>query len=254
MSDDALSFYSEPRLYDLVIGNYASGDLLQFYRQQAERYGEPVLELACGSGRLTIPLARAGINISGLDLSEEMLNLARSKAAEAGVNVRFLQGDMRSFELGETFKLICIPAQSLSHLHTRGEVETCFAAVRRHLADEGRFLIELFNPSLPMLARETAIRHPVGRYKDPAKGSEMLVTEQVRYDAASQINHLRWFFREEGSDEETILSFEMRQFFPEEIDALLWYNGFRIEHKYGSHQAEEFSSASSKQLIVCRPK
>jgi hypothetical protein len=79
------------------------------------------------------------------------------------------------------------------------------------------------------------------------------VTEEVRYDAASQVNHIRWFFREEGSKEETVLSFEMRQFFPQEIDALLWYNGFLIEHKYGSFDEGEFSSESPKQLILCRP-
>ncbi len=252
--NDHVNLYSDAQRYDLVMGAYASGDPLDFYRRQVAQYGGPVLELACGSGRLTIPLAKQGVNITGMDISEDMLNLAKLKVSKSGASIRFVQGDMRSFDLGEKFKFIFIPAQSLSHLQVREEVEDCFACVRRHLADEGRFLIELFNSSVSMLARETDRRYPVGQYTDPNAGSQVFVTAEVRYDAASQVNHIRWFFREETSDTETALAFEMRQFFPQEIDALLWYNGFLIEHKYGSHDESKFSSESPKQLIVCHAK
>jgi ubiquinone/menaquinone biosynthesis C-methylase UbiE len=254
MNDDYVNFYSDAQRYDLVMGACASGDPLNFYRRQVAHYGEPVLELACGSGRLTIPFAKVGTDITGMDISEEMLNLATSKASRSGVNVRFLQGDMRSFDPGAKFKFIFIPAQSLSHLHTREEVEHCLACVQRHLADEGRLLIELFNTSVGMLARETNRRCPVGQYEDPNGGPQVFVTEESRYDAASQIKHIRWFFQDQRSDEETVLSFEMRQFFPQEIDALLWYNGFTIEQKYGGYDEREFSSDAPKQLILCRPK
>jgi len=252
MKDDPVSLYSYAQRYDLVMGAYASGDLLDFYRRQVARYGEPVLELACGSGRLTIPLAKEGVNITGMDISEEMLNLAKLKASKSEVNIRFIQGDMRNFDLGEKFKFSFIPAQSLSHLHTREEIENCFACVRRHLADEGRCLIELFNSSVRLLARESGRRYAVGQYDDPKGGSQVFVTEDVRYDAASQINHIQWFFRDERSNKETVLSFEMRPFFPQEINTLLWYNGFLIEHKYGTYDEREFSSDAPKQLIVCR--
>jgi ubiquinone/menaquinone biosynthesis C-methylase UbiE len=254
MNDDYLSFYSDAQRYDLVMGAYASGDQLNFYRNQVARYGEPVLELACGSGRFTIPLANENINITGVDISEDMLNLAKLKAAKARVNVRFIQGDMRSFDLGEKFRFIFIPAQSLSHLRTREEIEDCFSCVRRHLADEGRFLIELFNSSVRMLARESGHRYTVGQYNDPKGDSQVFVTEEVSYDSASQVNHIEWFFRNEGGNDEVMLSFEMRQFFPQEIDALLWYNDFRIEHKYGNYNEEEFSRDAWKQLIICYPK
>ncbi len=254
MNDDYVSFYSDARRYDIVLGAYATGDFLNFYRRQIARYGEPVLELACGSGRLTIPLAEDGINITGLDISKEMLDLAKSKASKRGISIRFIQGDIRNFDLGEKFKFIFVPAQSLSHLHKREEVEDCFSCVRRHLKSDGRFLIELFNSSVKLLARDSGRRYAVGEYEAPKAGSRVFVTEEVRYDTSTQVNHIRWFFRDEGSDEEAILSFEMRQFFPQEIDALLWYNGFLIEHKYGSYDEEEFSSDALKQLIVCRSK
>lgn len=105
-----------------------------------------------------------------------------------------------------------------------------------------------------MLAREPGRRYPVGQYKDPKGDSQVFVTEELHYDSASQVNHIRWFFRNEASDDEVILSFEMRQFFPQEIDALVWYNDFLIEHKYGNYNEEESSSDAWKQLIICRPK
>ena len=254
MKDDYKSFYSDARLYDLVSGAYAAGDFLEFYRRQVTRYGEPVLELACGSGRLTIPLAEAGFDVTGLDISAEMLELARSKAAERGVELPLVRGDVRDFELGEKFKLIFIPAQSLTHLAGREEIEACFSCVRRHLAEDGRFLVELFNPSVELLARDPGRRHAVGEYRDADGGGRVVVAEESRYDAATQVKHIRWFFRTEGRAEETALSFEMRQFFPREIDALLWYNGLSVEHKYGSYAEEEFTGDSPKQLIVCRPR
>jgi 2-polyprenyl-3-methyl-5-hydroxy-6-metoxy-1,4-benzoquinol methylase len=174
MNDDYVNFYSDAQRYDLVMGAYASGDVLDFYRQQVAHYGEPVLELACGSGRLTIPLAREGVKITGMDLSAEMLHLAKVKASQSGVSIRFMQGDMRSFDLGEKFKFIFIPAQSLSHLHPRPEIEDCFSCVRRHLAEEGRLLIELFNSSVSLLARETGRRYPVDQYEDPKTARKFL--------------------------------------------------------------------------------
>ena len=247
-----VNLYSDAQRYDLVMGAYASGDQLDFYRRQIACYGEPVLELACGSGRFTIPLAKEA-NVTGMDISEEMLQLAKLKACRDGVNIRLLQGDMRSFDLGEKFKFIFIPAQSLSHLHTREEVENCFSCVRRHLAEEGRLLIELFNSSIRMLARESGRRYPVGQYEDANGDTQVFVTEEVSYDSASQVNHIQWFFQKEGSNDEVMLAFEMRQFFPQEIDALLWYNGFLIEHKYGNYNEEGFSRDAWKQLIICRP-
>jgi SAM-dependent methyltransferase len=243
------NLYGDGQRYDLVMGRYASGSLLEFYRRQIARYHQPVLELACGTGRLTIPLAEDGINITGLDISERMLELAELKASERGFRPAFVQGDVRTFDLNRKFRLIFLAAQSLSHLHTREEIEACFERVRQHLAKDGRLLIELHNPSLTLLSRQAGERYAVGEYE--GENERVSLSETVRYDAATQVNHIRWHFQSEGADEEVVLSFEMRQFFPQEIDALLACNGFSIEQKYGDYDETAFSSASPRQLIVC---
>lgn len=252
MSDSYPSLYSDPERYDLVEGAFAEGKFLEFYLRQIALYGEPVLELACGSGRLTIPLAEAGMRITGLDNSKDMLALATSKASDRGVELPLVPGDMRNFYLDQEFKFIFVAAQSLTHLHTRREIEDCFSCVRRHLVGDGRFLLELFNPSVKLLARDPGKRYRVGEYEDQKAGKRRVsVTEEVRYDAATQISRILWFFRDERAVK-AARSFEMRQFFPQEIDALLVYNGFLIDRKYGDYDENQFGHDSPKQLIVCR--
>ena len=99
------SLYDAPTLYDFII---RAGPCEAFYRDLARQTGGPILELACGTGRLTIPPARDGHEVVGLDLSLAMLNAAKAKAAK--VKISFVQGDMRNFDLQRRFPLIVPPA------------------------------------------------------------------------------------------------------------------------------------------------
>lgn len=249
MYDRTENLYRNGHHYDLVMGRYANGNLLDFYKRQINSCSGPVLEIACGTGRLTIPLVEGGVDITGLDISEQMLELAEMKASERGVRVPFILGDARNFDLGKKYGFIYIPAQSLSHLHTLYDIAGCFAHVRQHLAEDGRFLIEIHNPSLALLSRDTGRRYFVGDYED--ENERLSLSEEVSYDAATQINHINWYFRNEANTREVRLSFEMRQFFPQEIDGLLACHGFAVKQKYGDYDEAVFSSTSPKQLIVC---
>lgn len=244
--------YADGRHFDLLFpGNR---DMQAFYPRQIARYGGPVLELACGTGRLTIPLALAGAAIVGLDCSMGMLHTAREKARRAGLDLPLVQGDARNFAFARQFRFIFFPANSLCHLLCRDDVEACFDCVRRHLAEDGRFLIDVFVPAIEMLVRDGKQREPVAQYSDPDGQSSILVTQTNRYDPATQINHITWFFQREGDDSETTVPLDLRMFYPQEMDALLEYNGFAIEHKYGDFEERPFGSGSGKQLLVCRRK
>ncbi len=241
-----MDYYQDARRYDLFEGEFATGDFLDFYVRQIERCGEPVLELCCGSGRLTIPLMEKGFAVKGLDISDEMMQLAEEKAQARNVKLDLIKGDMTDFDLGEKFNLIFIPAQSLTHLDEISAVEKCFACVKKHLADDGRFLIELHNPSLEILLLKPDRAHLRAVIGNTRIGSKSF------YDTATQINHIELIFQENNAAPDQILTFKMRQFFPQEINALLKYNGFEIEHKYGDFLENEFNTDSPKQLIVCR--
>jgi len=247
---DCQDLYSDGRHYDLQNTNFV--DDIPFYLRQIQKYGQPVLELACGTGRITILLAEKGIQITGLDVSQPMLSHAKKKAAARGVDVQWIQADCRDFQLDRTYRLIFIPFNSITHIHDLESLEALFSRVKEHLAPGGRFIIDVFNPRLDFLMRDPTRRYPVAEYPDPDGQGTVTVTENNSYDAAQQINRIKWYYKI-GSQEERVAENNMRIFFPQELDGLLQYYGFAIEAKYGNYDEKSFESGSSKQLVVCYP-
>src|SRR5688572_27817408 len=143
------SIYRSGKLYDRLYPGSAEGRA--FWVELAETCGDPILELMSGTGSIAIPLAQAGHDVTGLELAEPMLAEAERKGRAAGVDVTWVQGDARAFDLGRRFKLITLPANSICHLLTRQDLEGCLAAVARHLRPDGRFALSVFVPSLRLL-------------------------------------------------------------------------------------------------------
>lgn len=148
-----MEYYSDPRLadsYDSDMG--AEADAMHdtpFYlalAREAAAHGHAVLELGCGTGRVTLPIAREGIDAAGLDNAEAMLAIARRKAAAEDLYVTWVKADMRDFDLGRSFGLIIIPYRSFLHLLTEADQAACLAAVYRHLIPGGRFALNFFAP------------------------------------------------------------------------------------------------------------
>jgi cyclopropane fatty-acyl-phospholipid synthase-like methyltransferase len=242
------TLYDDSIFYDLVHGEFAPPETLAFYEDKIALYGSPVLELACGSGAYVIPLAEKGISIIGVDISDEMLSRAKEKAAARNVAVDLRKSDIRDFELNQKFPLILLPGNSLQHLLTRQDVEKCFAAVKRHLTPNGRFVVEVFNPSVKILSRKPDENVLDSEYETPE--GKMTLTGKVNYDAATQINHINWNYQNQATGKSKQFAFTMRQFFPQELDALLHYNGFQIEQKFGNRDGSPFESGSPRQIVV----
>jgi len=244
--------YEDARRYDALAGQHFGSSDATYWKAQAAQSGGPVLELACGSGRLTLPIAEQGTEIAGLDASEPMLALAREKAAHANLQVDWHLGNMAEFDLQRRFSLIFVPNNSIAHLLTWQDFGLCLACVRQHLTADGRFMLDYFNPSLTLLSRNPDTRYPAGSFDAPGGSGQISVSEQVSYDAASQINHIRWFWHSEVTGEENTSEFSMRVYFPQELDALLAHSGFAIEDKYGDFDFSPFTSASRHQLIAAK--
>ena len=244
------TLYDDSLFYDLVHGEYAAPEALAFYQDKIVVYGSPVLELACGTGAYLIPLAEKGIEIVGVDISDEMLSRAKEKAAARNVRVDLRKSDIRDFEWNQKFPLILLLGNSLQHLLKREDVEKCFAAVKRHLTPNGRFVVEVFNPSLKILSRQPDENVPESEY-ETTEGKAVL-TGKVDYDAATQINRITWNYQIQAIGENKQFSFTMRQFFPQELDALLLYNNFQIEQKFGNRDGSAFESNSPRQIVVAK--
>jgi len=242
-------FYDDGLRYD---GLYSrQDDDIAFYTQQAVLAGGEILELACGTGRVAIPLAAAGFRVTGIDVAATMLAVARSEAASTGVEVTWVQGDIRDFTLDRRFGLAFIAVNSICHLLTLADFEACMRCVRRHLLPEGRFVVSVFVPNLEILLRGGDVRSPFGDYAAPDGSGTISLTERHLYAPDTQINHID-IFHELPDGPALVADLEMRMYFPQELDALLKYNGFTFEHKYGTYDGRPFDAQSTQQVVVCR--
>lgn len=232
--------------YDLRHKDYNTD--IPFWLQMSKMYGSPILELACGTGRITVPLCNEGHKITGIDISKSMINQAKSKI-ENEDRAEFLIGDVRDFNLEQMFGLIIFPFNSMSHLISTDDIERTFDCVKKHLLPEGKFIIDLFNPNLNLLNRPTDQHFPHVQYYNSA-GELIEVTEKNAYDSASQVNKLKFYYTKDG-ELLKVESIDMRMYFPQELEAILKYNGFKVDYKYGNYQLGRFTSHSDKQLIVC---
>ncbi len=243
-------FYSDARLYDLMFPG--GGAAVDFYRGEVARRGGRVLELGCGTGQKLIPIAGDGYSCVGVDLAAEMLVEARRKAGERGVAVEWVQGDMRDFELGGTFDFVFVAANSLLHLQEGEDLVSCFRAVRRHLAPGGRFVFDVFNPSVRMLAEADGVRRTRESlsFVDPERGSVSVDVAEV-YDAAAQVTRGTWYLSTESEPDFVVAPLEIRSVFPQELPLLLSHGGLRLVERFGDWAGRPFAGDAPLQLCVC---
>jgi SAM-dependent methyltransferase len=244
-----LELYDDPSFYDRI-ARPAAGSV-PFYVDEAIRSGGAVLELACGTGRLLVPMAEAGLQVTGVDIVRPMLDRASAKAKDARVQVELVQGDMRGVHLGRRFAMVMIAHNSMLHLASLDDFRALLASVRRHLAPDGVFIFDIYNPSIAMLARRPEERSEVGRIEDPELG-EVLVEATLDYDAATQVSRGRWHLSAPGRPDFRVIPLHMRSVFPQELPLLLGAGGFRLEERYGDFDRSRFESASPRQVCICR--
>ncbi|WP_256838951.1 class I SAM-dependent DNA methyltransferase [Ornithinimicrobium faecis] len=244
-------FYSHARLYDLMFPD--RGPATEFYRAQAASQGGSVLELGCGTGRKLIPIAADGRQCVGMDLSEEMLAEARRKAAARRVDVQWTHGDMSEFDLGRTFDLVFIAANSLLHLHDAESLVACFQSVRKHLAPGGRFVFDVFNPSPRLLSEADGVRRTRQSlsFVDPERGEVRVDVAEV-YDAAAQVTRGTWYLSAATDLDFVVAPLEIRSIFPQELPLLLSLGGLRLIDRFGDWSRTPFTGGAALQLCVCQ--
>lgn len=242
--DDALIY--QPEIYDRM--NDFDGDVA-FYKSLALEAQGSILELCCGTGRLTIPLAKAGFDVTGLDFTLSMLDCARKKNEENGLDIEFVQGDMRKFSLDKTFDFIFIPFNSIQNTYSMDDIVSIFNCIKRHLSPNGLFAFDIFNPNLDYLVRKPDEKYEAKNFRTES-GEEFSLVQTMSYDRAKQVNKVRWHINIGG--ETKVEELDMRVFYPQEMDAILTLNGFEIISKFGDFERGEFNSESPKQIYVCR--
>jgi len=237
---------------------------VDFYVQQARKADGPVLELGCGTGRILIPVAQAGVPAVGLDQAPAMLAIARQKInrcpQEVQRRLELVQGDMRDFSLGRQFKLITIPYRAFLHLLTPEDQRRALHCIRAHLADEGRFVFNIFDPSLEIIAGHFGPLGPaqkkVSEFVHPETGRRIVVWDTRRYDLNRQMID-QYFIFEELDEAGLVVSkrysrLELRWIYRWEMQCLLELCGFQVEALYGDFQRGPFRHGG-EQIWIARP-
>lgn len=246
--------------YDHVVPYRTRADV-SFFVDEARRANGKVLEIGCGTGRILIPTARAGVEIVGIDLSENMLAICRQRLAEESDFVRarahLAQADMRAFDLGQTFSLVTIPFRPFQHLMTVEDQLACLAAIRRHMTAGSRLIVDVFNPSLDALARTTGPdAEEEGDEPEFVMPDGRRVLRRYRItaqDRVNQTNHVELIYRithPDGRSERAVHAFPMRYLFRFELEHLLARSGFAVERVYAGYDRSSPGSIYPGELIV----
>ncbi len=244
---------TDARYYDpaYAVLRDPSGDR-EFYASLARETGGPVLELGCGSGRVLLPIARDGTLCTGLDASEEMLDLLRRKNPPG--NLRLVQGRIQDFDLGGgCFKLIFLAFRVFQHFLTVEDQLACLAAVRRHLDPAGLLAFDVFAPRLERVAVSEEPESEDVRFLDD--GVEVVRFTSVRRDQARQLMDLTFRFerRRAGLPPKSQTAHaRLRYFFRYELEHLLARSGFAHVQFYGGFDRRSYDYVSGETVVIAR--
>ncbi|SRR6266542_4066868 len=158
---------------------------------------------------------------------------------------------MRDFDLGRCFRLIFVARNSLLHLLSTEDLLAAFVAVKRHLAPNGIFAFDVFNPDVRILARPTDRRFPVMEVTTDAFGS-LCVEGSHDYDAAGQVNHGTWYISTPDEPDKWVVPVPVRSIFPQELPLLVSAGGLELVERFGDVSREPFGARSPRQVCLCR--
>jgi SAM-dependent methyltransferase len=195
---------------------------IAFYVERARQVDGRILEIGCGTGRVLLPIARAGKSIVGIDLSTHMLTICAERLAREPETVRtrveLVRADMRDFHVDGDFALAIIPFRPFQHLLTVEDQLACLHAVHRHLTPGGTFILDIFDPYLPMLVEEQYLQEhadePVFEMPDGRRVQRM--HRMLARDPSRQVNEhelIYYVTHPDGSEERMVHHFNLRYLF-----------------------------------------
>jgi ubiquinone/menaquinone biosynthesis C-methylase UbiE len=253
-------------LYDSIIADYYDASPLvanrkqdlAFYLETAKVSGGPVLELGCGTGRIAIPLAEAGVRITGLDISQKMLERAEQKRSTLEPNhrdlLRLVHGDMTSFDLHEQFPLVIIPFRPFQHLISVEEQIRCLTCVRQHLAKGSRLVMDFFQTDAARMHDPKFLEaHFVAEYEMSGNRKVRVFERIAAFHRAEQCNDVETAFevtQPGGHIHRHVFAFTVRYFFRYEVEHLLARCGFRLLELFGDFDRSPLKDDSPETIFV----
>jgi SAM-dependent methyltransferase len=249
----ATAHYEDPDYYDRAYKSRR--DDIAHYVRLGRLSGGPVLEYGVGTGRIALPLARAGIHVTGIDLSASMLDSLKGRLAgepeDVRRRVRVIQGDMRTVKVAARYPLVIAAFNTFLHLYERTDVECFLDRVYRHLTPSGRFVFDVSVPHADYIGADPDKRYGSPAFRHPARGL-VKYGERFHYDPIRQVLLMTLEFSPTDGTAPWAVPLTHRQFFPQELEALLHYNGF-VDIVFSADFTDALPSGITDSLIVsCR--
>lgn len=244
-------FDSFARLYDWEHDQYAED--VDLHVGFARRFGGPVLELACGTGRLLAPLAEAGFAITGVDSSAPMLERARARLARLGLEAALVRQPLESMHLDQRFPTILLGLDSFGILVRRDDQLAALRSAREHATHDGHLVLDVANGNLRG-SNEPAeeLLHDL-TLPDPETGRPITKFVLRRPRPSEQLDELMFFYDEQderGFLRRSMVELKLRWFTRFELELLLETAGWRVDEVYGNYDLEPFGPGSDRLIVV----
>jgi len=238
-------------LYDRVYSDVTHD--IPFYLDHASKIGGSVLELGCGTGRVTIPMASVGIDVTGVDISPAIVCKLREKAADSGVILKSCVMDMRRLELSQVYRLVVVPYRGFqSIMDMEGQVD-CLNSIHRHLEDGGKVIIDMFVPSRELFDQYADISYQV---KDVSNCANKVVTTVWHRSSFNRHNQtIDTCLKIESIvgdivEESKYVNFNLKYLYVHEAEYLFKNCGFRVNALYGGFNGEPFDENSTDMVWI----
>ncbi len=240
--------------YDIVYSDFPD---LGMYKRLAREFGEPILELACGTGRVMLELNALGYDVGGVDINKALLDVLRKKLekmpAASKHLVKIKQGDMRNFDMERRYRMAIIPASSLLHLSSTKDREQCLRAAFEHVINGGKLVIDIFNPDESSL--QSTLKHKSTKVDKDGKVvnffSSSSLNKTVKMD---NLYHFIDVTDKSGNTKRVTVNFKLHYLFSKDLKKLLEDTGFKDIKFYGNYDLSPFDEKNSPRIIAIATK
>jgi SAM-dependent methyltransferase len=241
MGNDTFNLYLKAaKYYDYDNRDNLTADI-PFYLEYAQKTGREILELGCGTGRAAIPLAEAGFCVTGLDLSDSMLDIFKEKLENVPEKVRskvkYVKGDMSSFSFEKRYNLIIAPFRAFQALTEENDINSCLKCVHEHLSDDGLFIVNVFRPY--KVLDESWCYPETVQWETADKGTGIKITKKhwgSKIDVERQIIFANFAYEisdESGSFERIEEKLSLKYYYYQQLKDYLAENGLEATEEYG---------------------